>query len=516
MSYADIATACLRRLPPETAHNAALALLGLGRLPAPPPPAPALAVTLWGLRFPTPVGLAAGFDKDVGCPDAGARLGLGFGEAGTVTPRPQPGNPRPRLFRLRRDRALINRYGFNSAGLDIAVERLERWRRANSAPRCPLGINIGVNKDSADPARDYADGLTRVAALADYVAVNVSSPNTPGLRAWQTGDALDRLLAALSDAHAPLDAPPPILLKFAPEIDDEALAALLDAIDGAPIAGLILTNTTTSRPPGLVSRERGEEGGLSGPPLGPRALEVLRRAYALSDGRLPLVGVGGNRFGGGDLRPNPRRRESHPDLHRAGLPRAAARQRDHAGARSAARGRRFRLHGGRCRRRSPRPRCARSRCVDDLPRDGQRRGERIGRLRDRAADNKRRRAGASRIGGRRDARLIGLAAVAAACRADAGDNDIEARPMLGAQRRNLVRARDHAGQPRLACQPGEAQHLTARRVADALAREFRLVEAGEHGHAEQARWGYALARGFFLPQPRAPPASWRARRRCEW
>ena len=293
MSYADIATACLRRLPPETAHNAALALLGLGRLPAPPPPAPALATTLWGLRFATPVGLAAGFDKDVRCPDVAVRLGLGFGEAGTVTPLPQPGNPRPRLFRLRRDRALINRYGFNSAGLDIAVKRLERWRRANSAPLRPLGINIGVNKDSADPARDYAAGLTRVAAFADYVAVNVSSPNTPGLQAWQTGDALGRLLAALAEAHARLDAPPPILLKLAPEIDDEALAALLDAIDGAPIAGLILTNTTTARPPGLVSREREEEGGLSGPPLGPRALEVLRRAYALSDGRLPLIGVGG-------------------------------------------------------------------------------------------------------------------------------------------------------------------------------------------------------------------------------
>ena len=158
---------------------------------------------------------------------------------------------------------------------------------------CPLGINIGVNKDSADPARDYADGLTRVAALADYVAVNVSSPNTPGLRAWQTGDALDRLLAALADAHARLDAPPPILLKLAPEIGDEALAALLDAIAGAPIAGLILTNTTTARPPGLVSRGAGEEGGLSGPPLAPRALQVLRSAYALSGGRLPLIGVGG-------------------------------------------------------------------------------------------------------------------------------------------------------------------------------------------------------------------------------
>ena len=293
MSYADIATACLRRLPPETAHNAALALLGLGRLPVPPPPAPALATTLWGLRFPTPVGLAAGFDKDVRCPDAAARLGLGFGEVGTVTPRPQPGNPRPRLFRLRRDRALINRMGFNSIGLDAVSERLERWRQSGSAFGSPLGVNIGVNHDSVDPARDYAAGLTRVAALADYVAVNVSSPNTPGLRAWQTGDALDRLLAALSDAHARLDAPPPILLKLAPEIGDGGLAALLDAIDGAPIAGLILTNTTTARPPGLVSREREEAGGLSGPPLGRRALEVLRRAYALSGGRLPLIGVGG-------------------------------------------------------------------------------------------------------------------------------------------------------------------------------------------------------------------------------
>ena len=293
MSYADIATAGLRCLPPETAHSAAIALLGLGRPPAPPPPDPALAINLWGLRFPTPVGLAAGFDKDVRCPDAAAKLGLGFGEAGTVTPRPQPGNARPRLFRLRRERALINRYGFNSAGLDVVAARLERWRRTHGASQRPLGINIGVNKESTDPAHDYAAGLARVAALADYVAVNVSSPSTPGLRAWQAGDALHRLLAALADAHARLDRAPPVLLKLAPEIDDEALAALLEAIEGAPIVGLILTNTTTARPPGLVSRQRGEEGGLSGPPLAPRALEVLHRAYALSGGRLPLIGVGG-------------------------------------------------------------------------------------------------------------------------------------------------------------------------------------------------------------------------------
>ena len=293
MSYADIATAGLRCLPPETAHNAAIALLGLGRPPAPPPPDPALAINLWGLRFPTPVGLAAGFDKDVRCPDAAARLGLGFGEAGTVTLRPQPGNAMPRLFRLRRERALINRYGFNSAGLDVVAARLERWRRTHGESQRPLGINIGVNKESTDPARDYAAGLARVAPLADYVAVNVSSPNTPGLRAWQAGDALHRLLAALTDAHARLDRALPVMLKLAPEIDDAALAALLEAIEGVPIAGLILTNTTTARPPSLVSRRRGEEGGLSGPPLAPRALEVVRRAYALSGGRLPLIGVGG-------------------------------------------------------------------------------------------------------------------------------------------------------------------------------------------------------------------------------
>lgn len=183
--------------------------------------------------------------------------------------------------------------GFNSIGLDAVSEKLEHWRQSGSAFGRPLGVNIGANHDSVDPARDYAAGLTRVAALADYVAVNVSSPNTPGLRAWQTGDALHRLLAALADARAHLDSSPPILLKLSPEIDDEALAALLQAIEDAPISGLILTNTTTARAPDVVSPERTEEGGLSGPPLAPRALEVLRLAYALSGGRLPLIGVGG-------------------------------------------------------------------------------------------------------------------------------------------------------------------------------------------------------------------------------
>ncbi len=238
------------------------------------------------------MGLAAGFDKDARCPAGVAALGFGFGELGTVTPRPQPGNPKPRIFRLRRERALINRYGFNSAGLDRVARRLERWRARGTA-HGPLGINIGVNRDSTEPARDYAAGLMRLGPLADYVAVNVSSPNTPGLRAWQEGDALARLLAALADARARLDGAPPILLKLAPELGDAALAALLEAVRDVPVAGLILTNTTTTRPPELVSRRRTEEGGLSGPPLAPCALAVLRRAYALSGGRLPLIGTGG-------------------------------------------------------------------------------------------------------------------------------------------------------------------------------------------------------------------------------
>ncbi len=294
MSRADIATAVLRRAPPELAQNAALALLGIGWIwPSLPPPSPALAVTLWGRRFPSPLGLAAGFDKDAKRLNGPALLGFGFGEVGTVTPRPQPGNPKPRVFRLRQDRALINRLGFNSAGLEAVAWRLERWRRRSGERDCPIGVNIGVNRDSEDPARDYAAGLTRLASLADYVAVNVSSPNTPGLRAWQGGDALNRLLDALADAHARLDSRPPILLKLAPEIDEDSLASLLSAIRGTPIAGLILTNTTTTRPDGVSSPARDEKGGLSGPPLAARALHVLRRAYALSNGRLPLIGVGG-------------------------------------------------------------------------------------------------------------------------------------------------------------------------------------------------------------------------------
>lgn len=290
---ADAAAAILRRLPPETAQGAALALLGLGPLWPPPQPPPALATRLWGLRFPSAVGLAAGFDKDARRPGAAAALGLGFAEVGTVTPRPQPGNPKPRLFRLRREHALINRLGFNSAGLETVARRIERWRLRAGARARPLGVNIGVNRDAADPAQDYAAALVRIAALADYVAVNVSSPNTPGLRAWQSGAALARLLDALAAAHARLAACPPLLLKLSPDIDDESLEALVAAVRGAPVAGLILTNTTTARPAGLRAPARGEAGGLSGPPLAPRALRVLRRAYAASGGRLALIGVGG-------------------------------------------------------------------------------------------------------------------------------------------------------------------------------------------------------------------------------
>jgi dihydroorotate dehydrogenase len=294
MRPSSAVTTLLRRLPPETAHRATLALLRQSSsFMAPPKRDPRIATALHGLRFASPIGIAAGFDKDAVALSGLTRLGLGFVEVGTVTPRPQPGNPKPRLFRLREDRALINRMGFNGGGLDQLVTRLERWRSDANADACPIGINIGVNKDSDDPPHDYAAGLTRVAPLADYVTVNVSSPNTPGLRAWQEGGALGKLLDALSAAHSRLAPCPPILIKLAPDLDDDALRGFVEAIRGAPIAGLILTNTTVTRPAGLRSRHRDEQGGLSGPPLASSALNALRTAFTLTGGRLPLIGVGG-------------------------------------------------------------------------------------------------------------------------------------------------------------------------------------------------------------------------------
>ncbi|MGD9537875.1 MAG: quinone-dependent dihydroorotate dehydrogenase [Alphaproteobacteria bacterium] len=288
----DLATAALRCLPPETAHHWALAAL---RLPFPPMQAPptAGAVTLFGRAIPSRLGLAAGFDKDAASLAGLFRLGFGFVEAGTVTPRPQPGNPRPRLFRLAEDRALINRMGFNGGGLDQFERNVARFRDTRAGARAMLGINLGANKESDDRIADYVLGLARLSAYADYLAVNISSPNTPGLRGLQEGAQLDALLGRLAEARERTPKRPPLLLKLAPDLDDGALEGLVEAALAHGLDGLIATNTTVERPAGLRSPHKAEAGGLSGAPLKPRAQSVLAWIAKLAQGRLVLIGVGG-------------------------------------------------------------------------------------------------------------------------------------------------------------------------------------------------------------------------------
>lgn len=280
----------LRLLPPETAHATALRLASLAP-PIPKRPRPRLATRLASLRLPHPVGLAAGFDKDAQAFAGLLRLGFAFVEVGTVTPRPQPGNPPPRLFRLVEDRALINRMGFNSAGLEAVAARLARRDRSAGI----VGANLGVNRDSADPIGDYLLGAERLAPLVDYLVINVSSPNTPGLRDWQRPERLAPLLARLRRGLAARASgrQTPLLLKIAPDLDAAGEAAIVDLALEAGIDGLIVANTTTARPPSLRSRHRQEAGGLSGAPLFEPSTALLARIAARARGRLALVGVGG-------------------------------------------------------------------------------------------------------------------------------------------------------------------------------------------------------------------------------
>ncbi len=286
MIYALLRPA-LFRLDPERAHR--LAIAGLKLLPKGLPPAPGpLATTVAGLHFPNPLGMAPGFDKDAEVPDAVLGLGFGCVEVGTLTPRPQAGNPRPRLFRLEQDRALINRMGFNNGGIDAAVARLT----ARAGRPGIVGINIGANKDSANWVRDYQSAFTAVAPLASYVTINISSPNTPGLRALQDKHALDELLDAVLGLRAAPGCNVLVFLKVAPDlepadIDDIAEVAITRGLDA-----LIVANTTISRPP-LKSRDVGEAGGLSGEPLRSLALQRLRDFRKASGGAIPLIGVGG-------------------------------------------------------------------------------------------------------------------------------------------------------------------------------------------------------------------------------
>ena len=281
----------MRLLDAESAHLLALRGLRLGLAGANNQrDDPALQVRAFGQLFANPIGLAAGFDKNAEAVMPLARLGFGFVEAGTVTPRPQAGNPRPRLFRLPRDAAVINRMGFNNAGIENYTANL-----AALPPRaCPFGANIGINKEGADPERDYPALVAAVAPFADYVTINVSSPNTPGLRDLQ-GEA--RLCSILNAITAQVPVRPPLLVKIAPDLSDAGLEAVVHAAAEAGAAGLIVSNTTIARPAGLHGHNAQQAGGLSGAPLFARSTEILARAYRLASGRLTLVGTGGVRNG---------------------------------------------------------------------------------------------------------------------------------------------------------------------------------------------------------------------------
>ncbi|PZU46853.1 MAG: dihydroorotate dehydrogenase (quinone) [Sphingomonas sp.] len=269
-------------LDAETAHSLTLKALELRSAGAGPSADPLLITRFAGLAFPNPIGLAAGFDKDARVWRQMLALGFGFVETGTLTPRPQSGNPRPRIFRLPANEAVINRLGFNNGGLAAAVPRLAQHSR--------LGVNVGANKDSTDRIADYATGVRAVRDSAAWITLNISSPNTPGLRGLQ-GDALPELLAAAAEANG--QGGPPLFLKVAPDLDAEQIDAIVDAALASRLAGLIISNTTIARPATLSGPHIGETGGLSGQPLFEPSTAVLREFAVRLRGRLPLIGVGG-------------------------------------------------------------------------------------------------------------------------------------------------------------------------------------------------------------------------------
>ncbi len=294
-SLFGLARSVLFQMDAETAHGMVLKSLktGLGGKDRGAPD-PMLMQTVFGLTFPNPVGLAAGFDKNAEVPDALLRLGFGHVECGTITPRPQVGNPKPRIFRLVEDRAVINRLGFNNEGLEAAAARLEARHRAGAGGI--VGANLGANKDTQDKPADYVTGLKRLYGLADYFTVNVSSPNTPGLRNLQQRDDLQDLLTRVLDARAALagtKTPKPVLLKVAPDLTPEDVADIVDVAVGCGVDGLIVSNTTIARPEGLKGASASETGGLSGAPLFERSTDMIRTFAGQVKGRIPIIGVGG-------------------------------------------------------------------------------------------------------------------------------------------------------------------------------------------------------------------------------
>ena len=285
----------LRALDPEDAHALAIKALQVVPLPRPAPDPPQLAVRAFGLNFPNPVGIAAGFDKNAAAPDALLRLGFGFVEVGTVTPRAQSGNPRPRIFRLGADEGTINRLGFNGEGAAAVLERLAVRARAGEGGI--VGVNVGANKDSPDRIADYVTLIAQFAPVASYFTVNVSSPNTPGLRNLQQARALDELLArviAARDEASKRAGPVPVLLKIAPDLTLGDLDDLVGVARKHRVDGMIVGNTTISRPQSLRDRTTAKEaGGLSGKPLFKLGTRMLAETFVRAEGAFPLIGVGG-------------------------------------------------------------------------------------------------------------------------------------------------------------------------------------------------------------------------------
>ena len=295
MSLYNVLRPLIYALEAETAHRLTINLLKLrtgAGATSQPRWTPSLATQVAGIRFPNPVGLAAGFDKNAEVVDQMLRLGFGFVEVGTLTPRPQRGNDKPRLFRLTDDRAVINRMGFNNCGQQAALGRLKKRIRTATARGNPgvVGVNIGANKDSPDRIGDYVDGVKTMSPVADYLTVNISSPNTPGLRALQDHGALDALLDAIKSARSKDG--PPVFLKVAPDLQKSDPERIVRASLDHRIDAIIVSNTTVSRPP-LKSAHAREQGGLSGEPLKALALDALRQFRSASGGAIPLIGCGG-------------------------------------------------------------------------------------------------------------------------------------------------------------------------------------------------------------------------------
>jgi dihydroorotate dehydrogenase len=287
--FSRLARPALFSLPPEQAHHISVRALASGLVPAcGNAQFPGLKVTVAGLEFPNPLGIAAGYDKNAEVPGQLMRLGFGFAEIGTVTPRPQSGNPKPRVFRLKNQQAIINRLGFNNEGHKSVLQRLQKRRKDGI-----LGVNIGANKDSSDFIADYVTGIETFAEYASYFTINISSPNTPGLRNLQAAEILKELLDRVFEACLVCGAKAPVFLKIAPDLEDSELDEIASVVNASELDGIIISNTTIDKSAVTDSRYAGEQGGLSGKPLFVKSTIILAKMRQRLKPELPIIGVGG-------------------------------------------------------------------------------------------------------------------------------------------------------------------------------------------------------------------------------